>query len=73
MSYLKSVQKSKEDISKKLWSPEVICKCGNSLLGDLPSISVDECELCEGVYNDFYRVGNSNYFNNSNLGNIKKS
>ena len=73
MSYLKTIQKSKEDISKKLWSPEIICKCGNSILGDLPSISVDECDLCVGGISELYRMGNSYYIVNYSLGNIKKS
>jgi len=48
MSYLQFISDEEGKRTKYLYTPEVICKCGNSCSGDSPSIYVDECEQCEG-------------------------
>jgi len=49
MSYLQYISDEKGKSSKGIWTPTVICKCGNMLDGDEPSVYVDECEQCEMI------------------------
>jgi len=64
MSYLQYISEEKGKSSKGIWTPTIICKCGNMLDGDEPSVSVDECEQCEGnmieLYETDYLLKNAN-------------
>jgi len=48
MSYLSFISEEKGESSKGLWTPTVICQCGNSVEGDEPKVFVEQCEQCEG-------------------------
>ena len=49
MSYLEHMSNEKGELSKGLWTPTIICSCGNRHEGDLPSVNINECEQCEGA------------------------
>lgn len=48
MSYLSFISEEKGKSSKGLWTPTVVCQCGNSVEGDEPKVLVEQCEQCEG-------------------------
>ncbi len=64
MSYLSFISEEKGESSKGLWTPTVICQCGNSVEGDEPKVFVEQCEQCEGnmieLYETDYLLKNAN-------------